>query len=304
MSKKIKKRLNGSPVLFKHIQSWGDSKYLNRPQLIDVFSKINLGCDVTFTAIKGESENKKFTFSNPAGDSKTVWLIPEVEKLANYNCDFAIVNKEVIDFYKIDNMNPVLLVTTLIKNFENVSIKVVISKAKHPVEVTWNLDYQSGEFSSIEMILSDEALETVNKFHEGILDYLSSVGSNVSETSENMTKIIKKSGIYRLAVNYYPEKNEETYFNQIIVNSGKTAYYQLATQEDKVKRLYSLYDNKDWNFKSSNDICYQYKHSDRKVSLKNTTIPYLDLAEFNPYRDVERIESFIHSNMESVFEKS
>lgn len=302
MSKKMKKRLNGSPVLFKHIQSWGDSKYLNRPQLIDVFSKINLGCDVTFTAIKGESE--KFTFSNPNGDAKTVWLIRDTAKLDYYNCDFAIIGKDnVIDFYKIDKMNPVLSVTEKIRNFENVSIKVVISRSKHPTEVTWNLDYQSGAFSAIEMVLSDEALEKVNSFHEGILDYLAETSSDISLTAMDLMKIIK-SGIHRLTVNYYHKKNEETYFNQLILNSGKTSYYQLATQEDKVKRLYSLYDNKDWCFKASNDVCYKYKHSERKVCLENTTIPYLDLANFNPHSDVERIEAFIHSNMESVFEKS
>lgn len=301
MSKKLKKRVNGSPTLWTIIQDWGNSKYFTRLQLIDVFTKIGLGCDVTFTAIKGESE--KFTFSNPEGDAETVWLISDTAKLDYYNCDFAIVGEDnVIDFYKIDNMVPVLSVTEKIRNFENVSIKAIISKAKQPAEVTYNLSYQSGAFSSIEMVLSNGALETVNKFHDGILDYLSSVGANVSETAENMAKIIK-GGVFHLTVNYYPEKNEETYFNQIIINSGKTSYYQITKQEGTVKKLYILYDNKDWNFKSSNDVCYQYKHSDRKVSLKNTEISYLDLSEFNPHSDVERIESFIHSNMESVFEK-
>lgn len=299
MSKKMKKRVNGSPTLWAIIQDWGNSKYFTRLQLIDIFAKIGLGCDVTFTAIKGESE--KFTFSNPEGDSKTVWLIRDTAKLDYYNCDFAIVGEDnVIDFYRIDNMEPLLSVTEKIRNFENVSIKVVISRAKHPAEVTWNLNYQSGAFSNIEMVLSD--LETVNKFHEGILDYLSSVGANVSETAENMKKIIK-GGIHRLTVNYYPEKNEETYFNQIVVNSNGTSYYQLTNLEGAVKRLYSLYDNKDWTFKTSTGVCYQYTHSERNVCLKNTTIPYLDLPNFNPHSDVERIEAFIHSYMESVFEK-
>lgn len=302
MSSVEKKRLTVSPTLWATIKKWGSEKNLNKLEMLIAFGTLGIGSDITITAIKGEKE--KFTLTNPSGDSKVIWLIPEEKTMEYYNSDFAVIcNSEKKDFFRVKNQNnPKLTVTEKVKIFseENVTIKQIVSWEKSPIEITWNISYPNGEFSSIEVVAPNETIKMIEKINPGIFDFLSVTNSDVKETSKNLSKIVK--GIINLTVNYYFDKSDHTYFNQIVLEKNKTRFYQIAVISDEDKKLFRLYYSNDWSFKSTRNLVVYYNHESRNVSFKDTLIPYLDLANFKPYNLVKSIEDFVHQNMDCVFE--